>query len=148
MNPFLLPPDQRLTHWRDFRKSLMTLDDYQKLVKVAEYWACAPLMAIAYDVNDASHWPTPWEMVHSNEWDRNSVAIGMESTLRLADVSADRMALRLILDRVMQLMLLVLVVDSTWVLNYDWGSVITYPKTARIIKEWRYTGKNYCSRSD
>jgi len=122
----------------------MLMDDHQKLREVAAFWAQAPLMSIAYDLEDPSQWPTPWEMIHANEWCRNSVAIGMEATLRLAGVAADRMLLRLIIDRDIQAMLLVLVVDNTWVLNYDWGTVLPYPRTNQhIMHEWRFVYRHY-----
>lgn len=145
MNPFLLPPDERMAHWKDFRKSLMINTDVTGALKaVAEYWAKAPLVLIAYDTNDALNWPSPWEMIQANEWCRSSVAIGMESTLRLAGLPADRMKLKLILDRDIQELLLVLIVDEAWVLNYDWGFVQPCPTTDhRILKEWQYVGRSY-----
>ena len=124
----------------------MLMDDIQKLQAVAAFWAQAPLMLIAYDLEQPDQWPTPWEMIHANEWCRNSVAIGMEATLRLAGMAASRLLLRQIIDRDIQAMLLVLVVDNTWVLNYDWGSVLPYPQTNQhIMHEWRFVDRGYYS---
>ncbi len=133
-----------MEHWKQFRKSLIDMQETEQLQAVAEYWSKAPLVSIAYDTNDSSNWPTPWEMVKANEWCRSSVAIGMENTLRLAGFSSDRMKLKLILDRDIQEMLLVLVVDETWVLNYDWGFVQPCPTTDhRTLKEWQFVGRSY-----
>jgi hypothetical protein len=144
MNPFLLPPDERLLHWKEFRKSLSAMDEMSKLKAVADYWAKAPLVTIAYDPSDATNWPTPWEMIYANEWCRSSVAIGMENTLRLSGFPADRMKLKLIIDRDIQEMLLVLVIDGQWILNYDWGFIQPYPKTDHCaIRSWQYSGKAY-----
>jgi hypothetical protein len=144
MNPFLMLPDERLTNWKELRKSLASMDDMAKLKAVALYWSKAPLKTIAYDPADATNWPTPWEMMFNNEWCRSSVAIGMESTLRLSGFPAERMTLKHIIDRDIQAVLLVLVIDDTWVLNYDWGSVLPYPKTDHsVIKAWRFVGRAY-----
>ena len=144
MNPFLLSHDERLSHWKKFRKSLTTMDEMAQLKAVAEYWAKAPLVSIAYDPSDATNWPTPWEMMSSNEWCRSSIAIGMENTLRLAGFSASRMKLKLIIDRDIQEMLLVLVIDDQWILNYDWGFIKPYPKTNHsVIRGWQFVGKKY-----
>jgi hypothetical protein len=146
MNPFLLPSPERLAHWKEFRRSLMPMPDDQKLREVAAYWAQAPLMTIAYDLDKPEKWPTPWHMIHYNEWCRSSVAIGMEATLRLAGITTDRLLLRHIMDRDIQAILMVLVVDSTACLNYDWGSVVPYPKTRQqVLREIRYGNKAYYS---
>jgi hypothetical protein len=146
MNPFLLPPHERLADWKEFRKSLTPIADQEKLRKVATYWAQAPLMSIAYDLDRPELWPTPWHMIHANEWCRSSVAVGMEATLRLAGIASERMLLRHIIDRDIQAMLMVLLVDSTATLNYDWGSVVPYPKTRQqVLREIQYRNKGYHS---
>ena len=143
MNPFLLPPAERLADWKRFRTSLVALDAEPQLAAVAAYWAQAPLLSIAYDLDRCHAWPTIWEMIHANAWCRNSVAIGMEATLRLAGLRAD-LILRLIHDRSIQAILLLLVIDDHWVLNYDWGSFRRYPETDHYtISEWRFTGRGY-----
>ncbi len=149
MNHFLLPFEERLVHWKEFRKLLATMDDISKFNAVAEYWSKAPLLSLAYDPADSTNWPTPWEMIYRNEWCRSSVAIGMENTLRLSGFSADRMKLELIIDRDIQEMLLVLVIDDSWILNYDWGIVRPYPKTNHtIIRKWTFVNKNYSILND
>ncbi len=146
MNPFLLSPQERLAHWKEFRKSLTQMSETSQLQSVAEYWTHAPIKTIAYDPNNAASWLTPWEMMHANEWCRSSLAIGMESTLRLSGFSSERLKLKLILDRDVQEMLLILTVDLQWVLNYSWGNVVPYPKTNHsVLKEWHFVGKNYIS---
>jgi hypothetical protein len=144
MNPFLLSTDDRLAYWKNFRKSLHDLSDTDKTIAVADYWSQAPLISMAYDCTDASHWPSPWEMIRDNIWCRKSVAIGMENTLRLAGMSPDRLVLELMIDRNIEDELLVLVVDGLVVLNYDWGEIRIHPKTNfRILKKWRFNGKTY-----
>lgn len=144
MNPFLLPPAERLADWRQFRDSLARLTEEQQLAAVADYWAKAPLLTTAYDLERCKDWPTIWEMIHANQWCRSSVAIGMEATLRLAGWAADRLTLALMHDRTIQSILMVLIVDDIWLLNYDWGSFRRYPNTDHYIMwNWRYIGRGY-----
>lgn len=143
MNLFLLSFEERLRLWKEFRNSLATMDEESRLKSVAEFWAKAPLVSIAYDPSDATKWLTPWEMLKHNEWCRSSVAIAMESTLRLGGFPEDRMTLKLIIDRNIQEMLLVLIIDDKWILNYDWGYIRPYKKTHTVLKSWRFSGKSY-----
>lgn len=143
INPFLLSLDERLRHWKELRNSLVSMDELSCLQTVADFWSKAPLKTIAYDVSDPETWFTPWEMIRNNEWCRSSVAIGMENTLRLSGFSPDRLNLKLILDRNIQEVLLVLIIDDKWVLNYDWGCVRSYQKNHNVLKSWRFVGKSY-----
>jgi hypothetical protein len=144
MNPFLLASSERRSHWKTFRQGLELLDMPAKLTAVAQYWSQAPLLCQrAYDPDDAAHWPTPWELLHYNRWCRNSIAIGMENTLRLANVSADQLTLQLISDS-QNVDLLVLIIDATAVLNYNWGSVQYIPLFNHVVlRQWRFTGRSY-----
>lgn len=144
MNPFLLPADERMADWRGFRATLAEKEEADQFAAVAAYWSRAPLLTIAYDVEAATTWPTPWEMMNANEWCRKSVAIGMEATLRLAGIAAERLALELMLDRTIQDLLFILKIDDQWALNYDWGSVTLYPKTEHaVIRRIRFSGRGY-----
>lgn len=114
-----------------------------KVEAVAEYWSKAPLIHRAYDPDDAAHWPTPWELLHHNQWCRNSVAIGMENTLRLAGVAPERLTLQLITNNISDT-LLVLIIDGTMVLNYNWGQVQSIPLDDHVvIRRWRFADRSY-----
>jgi hypothetical protein len=115
------------------------MNDSQQAAAVATYWAQAPLLPIS---RPPQPWPSIWRMMQDNQWCRNSVAVGMEATLRLAGVPTDRLTLQWIEDD--QSVLLVLVIDHRLMLNYDWGSVrpasyITYT----VLRQWRYIDKDY-----
>jgi hypothetical protein len=141
MNPFLLPPAERLADWKQFRRSLVTLEEEQQWQAVAKYWAqppllpSLPLMLILDDPHNI------WDMIYENKWCRNSVVLGMEATLRLAGLVDDRMTLRLIQDSLCEI--LVLVIDDRWMFNYDWGHVTPYHNTHQIIRQWRFSGRHY-----
>lgn len=118
------------------------MSDQQRLVAVAAYWAQAPLSIIA----DTEHWPSIWQMLYDNVWSRNSIAVGMDATLRLAGTAPERLSLRLIRDK--SDVLMVLVVDQTWVLNYDWGTHRRYKFPHEVLREWRFMGKHYVAIDD
>lgn len=147
LNPFLLSPDERLVNWKNFRKSIVEFSDEEKFQAVVDYWSRAPLQNIAYDIEDVENFPTPWEMVHAGDWCRNSIAIGMEFTLRMAGIDASRLELRMIIDPTISDMMLTVVVDNKYILNYDWGNVYTekLSKDARIIKRIVFAKESYAS---
>lgn len=143
MNPFLLPPTERLRHWKDFRRELADQPTSAQIAAVAAYWSNTPIGALAYNPDDETGWLSPWERIYNNQWCRSSVAIGMENTLRLAGIEADRLRLQLLADDICDL-LLVLIVDDAFVLNYDWGSVRSLPlPESAVIREWRFAGHGY-----
>jgi len=142
-NHFLLPADSRLEHWKGFRKTLSEMsDDIQKFQAVADYWATAPLLNIAYDPEAPNTWPTIWEMIRTGDWCRNSVAIGMEGTLRLSGIDPKRLMLGLLLDQDVSMMTMVVQVDTKWLLNYDWGILTKRPKTRhRWLRRFQWSGR-------
>jgi hypothetical protein len=142
MSPFLLTTEERLADWAAMRRSLSGKSDHDQLLAVAAYFAQAPLVKIAYDPDDPSAWPTPWEMIHHNEWDRDILAVMMEATLRLAGWNPDRLCVTRLDDRTN--LRSVVGVDQTHALNYDWGMVTTLPTTGCHIRHrWRFSGRHY-----
>lgn len=144
MNPFLLPPQERLADWKLFRESLKSLPEENQLTAVALYWGQAPLMKLAYDIERAETLPSPWEMINEGSWCRNSVAVGMEFTLRLAGWDPRRLELRLIRDWDISEVILLLIIDGKEVLNYTYSTVTEYPKSRHdVTGSWSFSGKFY-----
>lgn len=144
MNPFILAPQERLAHWKEFRKSLGGMAEGDQLQAVADYWALAPLVGMAYDIEQPQEWPSPWEMINAGDWCRNSVAIGMEFTLRLAGWDTSRLQLTMIRDWDISEIILLLVVDDQKVLNYNYSQVSDYPETKHdVVGRWHFCGKTY-----
>ncbi len=143
MNPFILSPKERLADWKGFRESLKALPERDQLDAVARYWALAPLLSHAH-YPDVEKVPTPWEMISEGNWCRNSVAIGMEFTLRLAGWKAERLELQMIRDYDLSEIIMVLIIDGQSVLNYNYGEIADYPKTRHDITDsWVFSGKLY-----
>ncbi|RYF11004.1 MAG: hypothetical protein EOO77_20350 [Oxalobacteraceae bacterium] len=146
MNPFLLGPRDRLTDWKLLRESLKGLSEREQLAKVAHHWSKAPLARFAYDPENAKSWPTIWEMISENDWCRNSVAIGMEQTLRLSGWNPNRIKLAYVKDHDLSDMMLVVQVDDRLWLNYEHDVVRAIPDTRReTLVCWQYKNKTYQS---
>jgi hypothetical protein len=147
MNPFFLTPEERVDHWKKFRNSLVDFPEETQMRMVCHYWADAPIMKCAYDSDHLEEWPGPWEMVMSGDWCRDSVAAGMEFTLRLAGWSADRMRLVMIRDYDISEQMLALKIDNKLLLNYSIGEVVTYPTTNHdVLVEFLYNGRGYTTK--
>lgn len=144
MNPFLLSPMDRLEHWKNFRKTIIKLPEINQMEAVGDYWSNAPLKNIAYDPDDPTSWPTIWEMIRNGEWCRNSIAIGMEATLRLIGFEPNRLMLGTIIDQDISAMLMIVRIDEDKVLNYDWRTLSAYPHTKHYwIRKYRWVIKRY-----
>jgi hypothetical protein len=148
MNPFLLTPPERLDHWAAFRDELRNFDDATRIQKVADYFTKAPLSNFAYDVTSPDTWPTPWEMIAANDWCRQSIAIGMEATLRLSGFDPSRLTLMAFgteeCDRN-----LILKIDRQTTLNYIWGQPsYQLPDVLFVHGLWRHTGRKYVPVQD
>jgi hypothetical protein len=144
MNPFLLDPKARLADWKDFRKQLSLLPEDEQLQRIAAFWAKAPLGKPAFDLDEPADIAGPWEMISAGDWCENSVAIGMEFTLRLAGMASDRLELVLIRDHDISEMKVILIIDGQKVLNYSYGEVCDYPTSRHdVLGRWRFTGKFY-----
>ena len=143
MNPFLLPRTERLADWKVFRDSLSAFSEEDQLRLVASYWAQAPLLKVAYDPENPKSWPSPWEAVHDGNWCRDSTAIGMDFTLRLSGWEPSRLELRLIDDHPNSNIVLVLKVDGTIALNYEWNTVTEFPSDFHTLRKYHWDGRHY-----
>ncbi len=145
MNPFLLGRDERLADWKEFRNSLVTLAPDAQLAAVADYWAQAPMNSRpAYDVERFDELPGPWEMIIANDWCRDSVAVGMEFTLRLAGFPPEQLSLLLIRDYDISEQMFCLKIDNRLLLNYSIGEVTELPSTNHFaLMQIRYNGRGY-----
>jgi hypothetical protein len=142
MNPFILSSQDRLEHWKQFRRQLPSLPETEQLNSVAKYWALAPLAKVSYDVEDPMSWPTPWEMISQGIWCRNSVAIGMEFTLRLSGWKPQRLQLAMLRDYELSEQTMIVIIDDSKVMNYTYSVVVDYPNTKHeIVGKWQFSGK-------
>jgi hypothetical protein len=126
MNPFLLPPSERLAEWRKFRKSLEGMTEIDQLLKVAQWGAMVPLVTYVLDYDDTSEWPTAWELINEGMFCRTAVAYMMEQTLIMLKWDPARLKLSFVRNSEEQDQMMVLRVDDTWVLNYSLGELFNF----------------------
>lgn len=102
------------------------------------------MMKMAYDFEDCSEWPSPWEMIAAKDWCPYSVAIGMEFTLRLAGWDKSRLLLMAIRDYDISEQRMILKIDDSIALNYSVGMVEEFPKTNYdVLATFQNNGKRY-----
>lgn len=145
INPFLLTSADLAAEWKDLRRALPKLELDAQLTHVAAFFALAPLLVRSpYDRSRLDAWPSPWEMMTNNKWCADSVAVGMDFTLRLGGVDPTRLTIQHIADPRDREQKLVLQIDDTYLLNYDHASVIKQTVEPNyILKYWKYNGKLY-----
>lgn len=144
MNPFLMSTQERLSQWKLVRTEIKSKPDLEQLQTIADFWAKAPLSTMAYDPEALDTYPTPWDMINENDWCQNSVAVGMDFTLRLSGWSADRLQILMLRDYDRSIQKLVVLVDGKYLLNYEYGSVSELPTTNYdVLDRWVFSGKHY-----
>lgn len=123
MQPYLLPPEGRLRHWKDFRLSLdENMTDEEHLDSTMKYWNQYPVVNRYIDPYEPETWPTPWELIYENDFCRSTLAYMMEQTLLLSKDGRwleDRLQLKYINDEELGMEFIILVIDNKHVINYD-----------------------------
>lgn len=141
MNPFVLPINELTNTWKELRR---TIEDGGDIQEVVDFWSQAPLSKMSYDYEALDTWPTAWEMMANNDWCENSIAIGMEFTLRLAGVDADRLVLKFIRDYDISEQKMVLEIDGKHWLNYKYRTITDIPSTNYdVLSVWHFDGRKY-----
>ena len=126
MNPFLLPPSERLAAWREFRLSLETMEDMEQLKAVSVWVSQAPTSTYVLDYDDASSWPRPWDLLNQGDFDDTAKAYLMEQTLIMTGWAPERLRLHFVRNSKASFQTMVLVVDNKWALNYLHAEVINF----------------------
>ena len=134
--------------WRELRNNLTSqLSDLTQLELICNFWKHAPLKKYAINWDEPQKWPDPWQLMHDTNFDESSIALGMYYTLLLgADTrwNSDRLKLILIKDYSNHIQRVVLHVDNTWLLNYDYATVIDTKNNQirfAIQQHYSYNGK-------
>jgi len=128
MQPYLLSPEDRIRHWKEYRLSLDdTMNDMEQLLNTMHYWNQYPIINRYIDPYSPETWPTSWEMIYANEYCKSSLAFLMEQTLLLGfdnRWTVDRLKMFYIDDTALSDAFIVLVIDNKHVLNYDQDQII------------------------
>lgn len=76
-----LKPDERLTRWREFRKSLDDLTLLDAVQSTTEFWQACPYSPYYLDPSDPESWPTAWELISENYYCDLAKCLGMLYTI-------------------------------------------------------------------
>lgn len=124
MNPFHLNPAELISEWRSVRDDLNKHSEDEQLQIVAKWWAQCPFANWSLYPDKPETWVTPWEMFHDNYYCHNAIAIGMLKTLELGGWDADKLKLAMTRNKKDGEEKFIAIVNSHYVLNYDYSDVI------------------------
>ena len=79
---FRLQASERLTRWRDFRKSLDNLPLDQAVQSVVDFWNSCPFNPYYLDPDQPENWPDPWTLIEENYYCDLAKALGMLYTIK------------------------------------------------------------------
>lgn len=115
--------NDRLTNWKQFRNSLE--ESATPLEDVAEFWSHAPFVSSYLDTQNSAEWPDPWHLILDDRYDNLAIALGMLYTIKLTtrfmNSKCEIHTSMLPTDKEQRYLL---IVDDTYVLNYEYKSVI------------------------
>jgi hypothetical protein len=148
-----ISPDERIRHWREFRKSLLSRakTDHPKLV--AEYWAKWPEINHFLDWDDCGNWEKPWDIIYRGDICPSSKALLMEQTLLMIGEiwSSEELELRLIKIPSQDFLGIILVINNEIVLNYSVSEVVNIDEilnSSVLLKRYKSTDNSHFELPD
>jgi hypothetical protein len=121
--------DDCLYLWKELRNNIQILPLNDKLAAVAKFTSTMPFGHRTIDYYSPWDWPTPWEILFHGMFCVSSISLLIYYTLSLLNESD--IELYLVEDDDVYLLP---VVNSTYVLNYELGKVITLEEISKDIK--------------
>lgn len=121
-NIFFLNFYLRLKFWAELRDKLSTESLETQVVEIDKFWQQAPISTHYLHPCDAVDWPTPWELIHANNYCYYGRALGMVYTLLLLGVKDIDFVDAI--DDNEENVVLVLVDNAKYTLNYWPNSVL------------------------
>jgi hypothetical protein len=123
---FKTDPDQRLTRWSDFRKSLEEASE--PLDAIAKFWQGAPLIPFNHKIDPffPRDWPTPWEIVYDNKYDDFTLSLIIGYTVLLTErFKNSKVEIKTLVDDTSKRLYNVVCVDDQWALNFVDGEAVS-----------------------
>jgi len=72
-----LKATERITRWRDFRKSLDQFSLEQAAIQTAEFWQGCPFTPYYLEADHPDTWPDPWTLLAENYYCDLAKALGI-----------------------------------------------------------------------
>jgi hypothetical protein len=129
-----LKSEDRLKEWKEFRNYIGCLPFSDAVTVTAKYWGTAPFVSHYLDLKEPIDWPTPWELLSAGVYDDMARALGMTFTLFLTSHGLDH-KFNIARARIgLENYNLVLIDDEKYILNYDFGEVISKEQLTKDIE--------------
>lgn len=112
----------RLAAWKQFRDTLEISNS--PLENVAEFWSHAPFVSPYLDYQNPNSWPDPWHLILDSRLDQLAIALGMLYTIKLTQRFASIPCEIYRIKASQKEYSYALVVDSQFVLNYEYNQVV------------------------
>jgi hypothetical protein len=135
-----LKADDRLDHWKSFRRKISALPLEQALIECADFWQSAPFTPYYLDHADPDNWPDPWQLVYENYYCDIAKALGIVYTLHLSTHGpALNMGIRIYLDKETKGQYnLVWIDEGKYVLNFNPSEIVNrtqLPSELKLLAE-------------
>jgi hypothetical protein len=135
---FKLTATERLTRWREFRKSLDTLSLEEALRETVDFWHSCPFAPYYLDQDKPETWPNPWTLIEENYYCDLAKALGMLYTISFTKHNP-KVELRIYYDPETRYSYnLVWIDDGKYVINLIEGAVVNKQLTDNLILKVKY----------
>jgi hypothetical protein len=132
---FKTEPDQRLSRWSEFRKTLDSSND--PLDDVAKFWQSAPLISYHSKIDPyyTRQWPTPWEIIYENQYDDFTLSLMIGWTLLLTEkFKTAKIEIKTLVDDTAKRLYNVVCVNDQWALNFIDGETVPLDKVPSLYR--------------
>jgi len=124
-----LPPEARLVLWRNFRKTLEGQNLIDAGTAAAQWWSTVPMLETSGSVSApwaTDAWPDPWNLISTGPLDHThtSVAIAYSLWMVARPEDRDRIELAVINSQERRQILLTVLIDNQWLINYTSGKIV------------------------
>jgi hypothetical protein len=79
--------ESRLAEWNRLRQYTSTLDEYDRLLAINNWWFSAPWRPYHLHWDDQATWPDPWQLLSDNVYCDLARALGIVYTILIIDSS-------------------------------------------------------------
>jgi hypothetical protein len=135
---FKLAATERLSRWREFRKSLDTLSLEQAVKATVDFWHGCPFSPYYLDPAKPEEWPNPWTLIEENYYCDIAKALGMLYTIKFTTHNPS-VELRMYVDPETRYSYnLVWIDDGKYVINLIEGEVVNKQLADNLTLKVKY----------